>query len=632
MSGCSDHSVQDTGDVAGSIGAQLQLEPGINLDSVSYTITGPGGFSRTGTLSLQNSTTLSAVISALPAGNGYTITISGTASDGVTTCLGTAMFNVVAHQTTPVAIHLTCHEGARSGSVALTGTVNICPAIDGLGASPAELLVGASTMLTGAAHDTDHGPSALTYAWTADSGTLSDATVANPTFTCTAAGTAHLTLTVSDGDPAAGCADTSTVAVTCTAALNKVNHVVVIYLENHSFDNLYGDYPGAVGRPAVPTFPQLNGPGGAPFTTLAQVDMNIPMTLPNLPFDITQFVPANMKTIDLVHRYYQEQQQIDGGKMDLFAFVSDAKGLSMGYYPTAQLPVVALINQIPTQATVMDHFFHAAFGGSFLNHHWLIAAATPVFPNAPAAVTAVLDASGHLVTDGFVTPDGFAVNTSFTVNTPHPTTPAANLVPNQTNPTIGDRLSAAGLDWAWYAGGWNDALAGHADPLFQYHHQPFAYYANYADGTAAKAAHLKDETDFMAAAAAGTLPPVSFIKPLGPNNEHPGYADLLTGENHTVDLVNAVRNSPNWSDAVVIITYDEHGGFWDHVVPPTVDRWGPGSRVPSIIFSPFAAGGVDSTSYDTTAILKLIEKRWSLAPLSTRDAAQNDLDVHALKL
>src|SRR5262249_19039663 len=153
-------------------------------------------------------------------------------------------------------------------------------------------------------------------------------------------------------------------------------------------------------------------------------------------------------------------------------------------------------------------------------------------------ITATLDASGNMVTDGQVTPDGYVVNTSFTVNAPHPATvPVANLVPNQTNPTIGDRLTAAGVDWAGFSGGGNGALGGQPDPLFQFHHQPFAFYANYADGTAAKAAHLKDESDFLAALAADTVPPVSFIKPIGANNEHPGYAALQTGENHIVSLV-----------------------------------------------------------------------------------------------
>jgi hypothetical protein len=104
----------------------------------------------------------------------------------------------------------------------------------------------------------------------------------------------------------------------------------------------------------------------------------------------------------------------------------------------------------------------------------------------------------------------------------------------------------------------------------------------------------------------------------------------MQGELHTIGLIRAILQSPVWNDTAVVVTYDEHGGFWDHVPPPVADRWGPGSRVPTIVFSPFARSGVDKTSYDTTAILSLIEKRWGLAPLSSRDAAQNDLSTHAL--
>ncbi|HWC73203.1 MAG TPA: alkaline phosphatase family protein, partial [Gemmatimonadales bacterium] len=367
---------------------------------------------------------------------------------------------------------------------------------------------------------------------------------------------------------------------------DRLQHLVVIYLENHSFDNLYGEFPGADGLSnAAATETQVDATG-TPFATLPQVSgAAFPANLPNAPFSIEAYVPANQKIRDLVHRFYQEQMQIDGGRMDKFALVSDAKGEVMGFYHTAPLPLAAEA----ANYTLCDNFFHAAFGGSFLNHIWLVAARTPVFPNAPASITAVLGTDGSLVSDGAVTPDGYAVNTIFTVNQPHPaTTPAANLLPNQTFATIGDRLSERHISWAWYSGGWNDALAGHAAPLFQFHHQPFAYFANYADGTAAKAEHLRDESEFIAAAQAGRLRAVSFIKPLGPDNEHPGYADLTTGENHVLELINAVRNGPDWPTTAIVITYDEHGGFWDHVAPPVVDRWGPGSRVPALVIAPFA--------------------------------------------
>ncbi len=408
------------------------------------------------------------------------------------------------------------------------------------------------------------------------------------------------------------------------AGLDRLQHVVVIYLENHSFDNLYGEFPGANGLAEDAGRVTQVDSAGHPFATLPMnAGSPFPTSLPNAPFPIQQFVPADMKIPDLVHRYYQEQAQIDHGRMDRFALVSDVKGESMGFYHTASLPLAAEA----AQYTLCDNFVHAAFGGSFLNHFWLVAARTPVFPNAPGNIVAQVAPDGTLIKDGAVTPDGFAINTLFTVNTPHPATvPANQLVPNQTFPTIGDRLSERGISWAWYSGGWDDALAGHPAPLFQFHHQVFAFFANFADGTAAKAEHLRDETEFFTLAQAGKLPAVAFVKPLGPDNEHPGYADMVTGEQHVLDLINAVRNGPDWPTTAIIITYDEHGGFWDHVAPPLADRWGPGSRVPTLVIAPFARRHyVDHHRYDTTSILALIEHRWRLAPLTDRDARADDL-------
>jgi len=422
--------------------------------------------------------------------------------------------------------------------------------------------------------------------------------------------------------------------VGAAGSLQNINHVVVIYQENWSFDGLYGKFPGTNGSAnAGATVTQVDK-NGTPYATLPQpvdtsqkppvADSRFPANMPVQPFDAAQFVKPNDKTGDLVHRYYQEQDQINGGKMDKYVAVSDAAGLAMSYYDATNMPE----GKLAQQYTMADNTFHAAFGGSYLNHFWLICACTPQFPNAPDAMKAQVDASGGVTKDGSVTPDGYSINTSFTVNTPHPASvkDAATLVPNQTMPTIGDRLSAKNLDWAWYSGGWNDALAGKPDALFQYHHQPFTYFANYADGTPAKAQHLKDETDFTKALTANTLPAVSFVKPLGPDNEHPGYTSLQQGQQHVADLVAAVQKSPYWKDTAIVIIYDENGGRWDHVAPPKGDKWGPGTRVPMIVISPFAKQGfVDHTQYDTTSILKTIENRWGLAPLGSRDAQVNDL-------
>jgi phospholipase C len=418
------------------------------------------------------------------------------------------------------------------------------------------------------------------------------------------------------------------------SALDQVNHIIVIYQENWSFDGLYGNFPGANGIANAGDKVNQVDKKGVPYTTLPQPinnnlkppgpDTRFPANLPVQPFDASKYIAPTDKTGDLVHRFYQNQYQIDGGKLDKYVAWSDAAGLVMSYFDATNLPV----GKLAQQYTLADNFFQAAFGGSFLNHQFLICACAPTWPNAPSSIVAQLDATGVMTKDGQVTPDGFAVNTSFSINSPHPATitDTTKLVPEQTAPTIGDRLNDKGVSWAWYSGGWNNAIAGNPDPLFQYHHQPFVFYANYADNTPGRAAHLKDETDFMAALTSNSLPAVSFIKPLGPDNEHPGYATLQQGQQHVADLVTAVQNSPYWADSMIIITYDEFGGRWDHVPPPVVDRWGPGTRIPAIVISPFAKKGfVDHTQYDTTSIMKTIEDRWGLSPVATRDAGVNDL-------
>ncbi|MEA2698995.1 MAG: hypothetical protein QOI66_3266 [Myxococcales bacterium] len=204
------------GDV-GMAGLALTLPGGAILNSVSYQVTGPAGFSKTGTVDVSHSNTLSVVI-PLPAGGPYTLTLSGVSADEALSCAGSTMFSVIARQTTTVSVHLICQEARRTGSVAVNGQINICPQIDGLSASPDEVIVGKSLALGALAHDTDAGPSSLAYSWTASTGTLSSPTAPNPMFTCTAPGPATIKLMVSDGDATAGCADTQTLTVTCTKA------------------------------------------------------------------------------------------------------------------------------------------------------------------------------------------------------------------------------------------------------------------------------------------------------------------------------------------------------------------------------------------------------------------------------
>jgi phospholipase C len=360
-----------------------------------------------------------------------------------------------------------------------------------------------------------------------------------------------------------------------------------------------------------------------------------------------------MVTRDLWHRFYENQMQINGGKNDRFAAWADSGALTMGHYSGSKL----LLWGIAKQYALADNFFMGAFGGSYLNHIWLVCACVPQYPNAdhsPAknSISAVeadgvtlkiaanspksaLDGMPKFVSDGNLTPDYYAVNTMQPPYQPSANKPASGgdpafadpsnptTLPPQTEKNIGDLLSAKGVTWAWYGGAWQAALAGKNGvpvPNFQHHHQPFNYFASMAPGTAERASHLKDGglagAEFIKAIDAGALEQVVFYKPQGNLNEHPGYTDVESGDAHIADVIAHLQKSSQWNHMVVVVTYDENGGFWDHVAPPKGDRWGPGTRIPAIIVSPFAKKGfVDHTPYDTTSILRLITKRFHLAIL-----------------
>ena len=467
---------------------------------------------------------------------------------------------------------------------------------------------------------------------------------------------------------------TSALAQEARRGLDAIEHVVVIYAENRSFDHLFGLFPSANGI-AQATNPTQVDHDGTPLPHLTvwkgdQPDPAFPRQLPNKPFRLDgdpDYRPMSVPTGSLVHRFYQSQEQINGGRNDKSAAISDAGGLVMGYYDGSSLAMWKWAQDY----TLADNFFMAAFGGSYLNHMWLICACTPVHKDAPASMRAQLDEQDRLrrkpeaavsalsgpptFFDGAVTPDGYSVNTSQPPYQPSGIPPAANGDPRFTDPakhptppqtfkTIGDTLSAKGISWAWYAGGWNEALRdGIQAPdakrtviynreggiKFQPHHQPFNYCTHFAPGTADRDKHLRDGADFLAAIERGTLPQVAFYKPAGAVNEHPDYADILSGDKHIAELVAKLRASPLWSKTAIIVTYDENGGFWDHAPPPKGDRWGPGTRIPAIIISPYAKQGyVDHTQYDTTSIIKFITRRFALESLpGVRDGAGDLLNA-----
>ena len=570
-----------------------------------------------------------------------------------------------------------------------------------------------------------------------------------------------------------------TVVVPATAAptrgpLGNFKHIVVIYEENHSFDNLYGLWGDVNGQHVVglgdadAAHTTQIAQDGTVFQCLKQTDVNLRTTVDNPagpltqtctqdvtlgdasvahitsafgqnpgtpagPYNIDAYIPATAHTCppatnlfgfpngildpnggpggctrDLVHRFYQEQYQLNGGAMNRYITGSDSAAMTFGYYDTKQLPIYDYLhhNGAP-KYVIADHFFQAAFGGSFLNHQFLIAAAAPPFSGA-GAVRTVLDPAGFprgrstangcptgssgpyplyastsCVVDGNQTQacpgvGGLACG-DYAVNTVlpwyQPTSQGfANKIPpiddSTTDLTIGDLMTDGGVSWAYYGGGWDNASGNTSGrgwtagpgpkcdtangPLdgapadgagtpggypfcpawaYQQHHYPFAYYSRYNSAAGPDRVHLQDEEDYFWAAAHGALPQVSFVKPAGDENEHPGYTSEPTGSDHLVDLIKAVMQGPQAGNTLIVVTYDEFGGQWDHVPPPSDanpvaahDKWGPGTRIPAILIArSFTQSGVDHTYMDTLSIMRTIEAQWNLGNLGHRDADVNSL-------
>jgi len=512
------------------------------------------------------------------------------------------------------------------------------------------------------------------------------------------------------------------------ALKEKIKTIVVIYAENRSFDSLYGTFPGAQGlsevmdgngHPTAAYIPQRDRDGTTVLPKLPQTWSGVTASgnaddkgnlrtvtqaqsdnLPNQPFRIeTAFTPASHirlttldTTRDLAHRFFENAMEINGGSNDMYAAWVDAGGLTMGQWETYR---DSDLYKLARKYVLADEFFQGAYGGSFLNHHYLVCACAPQVsdsfitankpslnvlgsPNAKGVPQLVTNASspasaldgppsfktGNIAPkDYFGAGDGYrAVNTMQPAYQPSGNFPAtgavdlryanpaaATTLPPQTQTNIGDLLSAENVDWAWYATAWNDAIVDgeqpsgsthhviytpsvpRGNPDFQAHHHPFNYYAEFDPATHAadRTAHLKDFTALVAEAAAGTLPPVVFYKPTGYINQHPGYANASDGDGHIADVVNKLQAGPQWANMVIVITYDEYGGAWDHFPVPEGDLLGPGTRIPAIIVSPFAKKGfVDHTPYDTASILRLITRRFGLDTLPGLVARNAALVAH----
>jgi phospholipase C len=345
-----------------------------------------------------------------------------------------------------------------------------------------------------------------------------------------------------------------------------LEHLVVLMQENHTFDNYFGTYPGADGIPAGVCMPvDPAAPDGECIAPFHLGDLNVTLDDPD-------------------HSNTTSVLQYDGAKMDGFVYALDQKNqdgrLAMMYYDGSDVPYYW---NLADQYVLFDRWFSSFAGPSFTNHvYWV------------------------------------------TGRGPDPNPAIQNL---DAFPSIFDELEAAGVSWKFYVQNYEPGLNYRtlynypADRSAQVVWNPLLSYDRFLDDPELNS-HIVDLEQYYTDLQNGTLPAVAYIAPSGPSEHPPG--SILSGQRFVRSLVQAMMRSSAWDSSALLVTYDDWGGWYDHVTPPQVDAYGYGFRVPAFMVGGYVRQGyIDSLTLDHTSILKFIEENWGVAPLQSRDAAAN---------
>jgi phospholipase C len=349
-----------------------------------------------------------------------------------------------------------------------------------------------------------------------------------------------------------------------------IRHFINLMQENHSFDNYFGTYPGADGLPT---------------------DVCMPADLDDRAEGcVKPFHLAKRPITDLGHSREVFERQYRKGRMDGFVSAYRHEGLNgenaMGYYDDRDLPYYW---NVADRYVLFDRFFTSAAAGSVWNHMFWVTG----------------------------TPGNYQ----------------ADLIPKggfKDLPTIFDRLEEAGVSWKFYVQNYDPTInfrtaddPSKGDKVSQVIWVPPLLYARFVDDPELSS-HIVDLDEYYRDLRRGTLPAVSYIVPSGASEHPPG--SIQAGERFVRGLLNALAASSAWSSSAFTWTYDDWGGWYDHVKPPKVDRFGYGFRAPALLVSAYAKRGeVVHTQLDFTSILRFIEDNWNLEPLAERDANANSI-------
>jgi phospholipase C len=368
----------------------------------------------------------------------------------------------------------------------------------------------------------------------------------------------------------------------------KIKHIVIVVQENRSFDNLFHGFKGANYA-----------------TTGTYLDPNTGEAH-TIPLKGVSFA-ANW---ELCHQYTDAVTDVDGGKMDNFDHKSgcnpDSQQLHLIY--SYVLPAqTAKYFKLAESYVLGDDFFEDQLDASYVAHQYLIAAQAGTVINTPNAIPWGCDAPKGTTVQ--LTDDG---------------KPTKLVFPCFTYTTLADELDAKNITWRYYAPG--SPVTNHPGYIWS------AYDAinGIRNGADWATNVVSPQCQVLTDAAAGNLPAVTWVVPDLTNSDHP-LSKSVTGPAWVTAIVNAIGKSTLWDSTAVFVVWDDWGGFYDHVAPPTspavgADWDGPGMRVPIIAISPYAKqAAIDHTEHSFSSILKSVESLYVLHSMTKRDTDAKSL-------
>ena len=383
------------------------------------------------------------------------------------------------------------------------------------------------------------------------------------------------------GSPPSAAAD----AASAGDLSQRIDHIIVVVEENHTFDSYFADYPGANGPYGVDSYPRdpTTGTSVEPVLYSESIRERV----------LAAATPGKEL---LSNGRAAAEEAYNGGLMDGFVGAQVRRGndpqVSMVYYSEEE---VRGLWSLADRFVLFDNYFSSALGDSMPNMLHLLAGTSNGIKSGTKETLAQ-------IADGL--------------------------------PTVFDQLQAAGVSWKYYVGGLErldreriaggDYLRPDQPTPSQMYWAPILGMKRFWEDPQLNAG-LASQEQFFLDAAQGSLPAVSFVLPSP--TDHP-LAPPTAPQQRLLSLVNAMGKSPQWGRSAMFIVWDEWGGFYDHVPPPQVDEMGLGLRVPALLVSPWAQRGyVSHVQYDHTSILSFIAQRFGLPPLSPREAASNSFET-----